>query len=72
MKKILLTVICIALFILAYSQDSTVAQLDREQGGMRANEKIYVVAAVLGTILAGLFIYIIRLDKKIGRMEKEK
>jgi hypothetical protein len=29
-----------------------------------------VVGAVAITILAGLFIYLIRLDKKISRMEK--
>jgi hypothetical protein len=38
---------------------------------LRSNGKIYVVVAVLVTILAGLFLYLIRLDRKIGRLEKE-
>jgi len=38
---------------------------------LRSNGKIYVVVAVLVTILAGLFFYLIRLDRKIGRLEKE-
>lgn len=39
--------------------------------GMRQSGKIYVVIAVILTILAGLIFYIIRLDRKISRMEKE-
>ena len=38
---------------------------------MRSNGKIYVVVAVLVIILLGLFIYLIRLDRKIGKLEKE-
>ncbi|MDP4257549.1 MAG: hypothetical protein Q8937_04895 [Bacteroidota bacterium] len=40
-------------------------------GVLRSNGKIYIVVAVLATILAGLFVYVIRLDRKIGRLEKE-
>ena len=36
----------------------------------RADGKIYVVIAVLLTILLGLFAYVIRLDRKISRLEK--
>jgi CcmD family protein len=39
---------------------------------MRSNGKIYVVIAVILTILAGLVLYIVRLDRKISRLEKEK
>ncbi|MEO6455147.1 MAG: CcmD family protein [Ginsengibacter sp.] len=39
---------------------------------MRSNGKIYVVVAVCTTILTGLFIYLIFLDKKISRFEKGK
>ncbi|HEY4207332.1 MAG TPA: CcmD family protein [Puia sp.] len=38
---------------------------------LRANGKIYVVVAVLIVILLGLFLYVIRLDRKITRLEKE-
>lgn len=37
---------------------------------MRANGKIYVVVAVCLIILAGLFLFMLRLDKKITRLEK--
>lgn len=39
---------------------------------MRSNGKIYVVVAVCLTILTGLFIYVLSIDRKISRMEKEK
>jgi len=38
--------------------------------GLRANGKIYVVIIVVVTILLGLFAYVIRLDRKISRLEK--
>ena len=39
---------------------------------MRSNGRIYVVIAVILTILIGLILYIVRLDKKISKLEKEK
>lgn len=36
------------------------------------NGKIGVVVAVLVTILVGLFMYLISLDRKISRLEKNK
>ena len=38
---------------------------------MRSNGRIYVVVAVMLTILIGLILYIVRLDKKISKLEKE-
>lgn len=40
--------------------------------GMRASGKIYVVVAVIATIFIGIVIYLIALDKRIRRLEKEK
>ena len=37
---------------------------------MRSNGKIYVVVAVLLTVLAGLFIYLWRLDRRVSQIEK--
>ncbi len=36
---------------------------------MRSNNKIYVVMAVCITILVGLFIYLVSIDKKIAKIE---
>ena len=38
---------------------------------MRSNGRIYVVLAVMLTILIGLIIYLVRLDRKISKVEKE-
>lgn len=38
----------------------------------RNNGKIYVVVAVVLLILAGLILYLVSIDRKITRMEKEK
>ena len=38
---------------------------------MRANGKIYVVVAVMSIVFAGIVIYLIRLDLKIARLERE-
>jgi hypothetical protein len=37
---------------------------------MRSEGKIYVVMAVCLTILIGLFIYLISIDRKISKLEK--
>jgi len=39
---------------------------------MRANGKIYVVVAVLVTILLGMIIYLISIDRKLNKLEKEQ
>jgi CcmD family protein len=38
---------------------------------MRSNGKIYVVVVVLATIFAGIFTYLVYLDRKITKLEKE-
>jgi CcmD family protein len=38
---------------------------------MRSNQRSYVVIAVMLTILIGLILYLVRLDRKISKLEKE-
>lgn len=38
---------------------------------LRQDGKIYVVVAVLLTVLAGVLFYLIVLDRKVGRLEKQ-
>ena len=38
---------------------------------LRQSGKIYVVVAVIVIVLAGLLAYLISLDRKLGRLEKE-
>ena len=66
MAKRLFGVILLLLFTATY------ASAEPEMAdAMRSNGKIYVVVAVLATIFAGIFIYLIYLDRKISRIEKD-
>ncbi len=47
------------------------AQTDMADG-LRSNGKIYVVVVVLATIFAGIFAFLVKLDRKISKLEKEK
>jgi len=38
---------------------------------MRSNGRIYVVIAIIITILTGLILYMVRIDRKISKLEKE-
>lgn len=49
-----------------FAQDTNVEMADV----MRSNGKIYIVVAICLTILAGLFIYVFSLDRKISKFEK--
>ncbi|WP_037351503.1 CcmD family protein [Sediminibacterium salmoneum] len=59
------------LLLTSFLLSSQLMAQDTDQGLMRSNGKIFVVMAVVLTILAGLFAYLISLDKKIARLEKE-
>ncbi len=60
------------LFVGMVSAISIQAQTEEAvpKGFMQSNGKIYVVVAVVVTILLGLFFYVYNLDRKITRLEK--
>jgi CcmD family protein len=62
-KRILLS------FFLMVCSDALFAQEMATE--MRSNGKIFVVVAVLVTIFIGILLYLIRLDRKITKLEKE-
>lgn len=66
MKKLIPTSIFILFTLFANAQDVEMADKMKESG------KIYVVIAVMLAILAGLVLYLIRLDRKISKLEKNK
>lgn len=63
-KKIFLSAFLISCSLVLFAQE-TMAQ------EMRSNGKIYVVVAVLTTIFIGIILYLIRLDRKLSKLEKE-
>jgi heme export protein D (CcmD) len=68
-KKFLIFIVFVLLIINLQAQDSTdkVTMADT----MRSNGRIYVVIAVILTILFGLLLYMVRLERKINRLEKQ-
>jgi hypothetical protein len=66
MKKILCLLIFSFFTLFINAQNTEMADT------MKSNGKIYVVIAVMLTILAGIILYLIRLDRKITKLEKNK
>lgn len=66
MKKLFSLVAVLLVSLLSFAQNEE-AQVPK---GLNTNDKIWVVMAVCVTILVGLFLYLIRLDKKVTRLEK--
>jgi len=66
------------IFLLCVSQLAGLFLLAQEESGktpfgsfMRSTGRSYVVIAVMLTILTGLILYLVRLDRKISKIEKE-
>ena len=59
------------IFLMLITASASMAQAEMADA-MHANGKIYVVVVVLATIFAGIFAYLVYLDRKISRLEKEK
>ena len=66
MKKLAAVFSFLFFTIMANAQEVKMAD------AMKENGKIYVVIAVMLTILAGLILYLVRLDRKISKLEKNK
>lgn len=65
LKKPALLIVFALLSVLSIAQDGS-------NDIMRSNGKIYVVVAVVTVIMIGIFIYLLNLDRKISRIEKNK
>lgn len=66
MKQLLYTISLLLFVVMAQAQGT------QEATGLRADGKIWVVLAVCLTILIGLILYVVRLDRKISKLEKEQ
>jgi len=70
LKFLFITLLLMACSTIIYAQDGSKESSVGEF--MRSKERSYVVIAVMLTILAGILVYVARLDRKITRLEKEK
>ncbi len=67
-KRLSLTVIAVLFFMISFAQEKTEVDM---ADTMRSNGKIYVVVAVCLIILVGLFLYVMSVDRKLRKLEKE-
>lgn len=68
LKRICFVLACCMLNVAAMAQTNS---NEEPTDFMRSNGKIYVVVAVAVVIMTGLFLYLLSLDRKIKRLEKE-
>lgn len=71
MKKIVSLFFLVFVFLVAFGQEGGTDEVQMADV-LRSNGKIYVVVAVLVTILLGIFIYLFRLDRKITKLERSR
>jgi hypothetical protein len=71
LKKTILLILALCVHTFLTAQETVGDSTKTGEGFMRSEAKIYVVAAVVITILTGLIIYVARLDRKISKLEKE-
>ena len=68
MRKIIFILPLLICFFSAMSQSANQVEM---ADVLRSNGKIYTVVAVILTILIGLFVYLISIEKKISKLEKK-
>lgn len=69
MKKKFFLIAFLLLHFLVRAQPSAASPEMADK--FRSNGKIYVVVAVILTIFAGIILYLVRLDRKITKLEKQ-
>jgi heme/copper-type cytochrome/quinol oxidase subunit 2 len=67
--KYLITIFLIVFFVVALNLDAEAQDMATQ---MRSNGKIYVVVFVLATIFAGIFAFLIYLERKLKKLESKK
>ncbi|QJW89349.1 CcmD family protein [Spirosoma taeanense] len=69
MKKVLLAPLLLLSHCLLAQQP--VADGVEMADQLRADGKIWVVVAVIAAVFVGIILYLVRLDRQIGKLEKE-
>jgi len=70
MKKSLSLIICLLMSVGLFAQDNAAGEPEMADK-LFADGRIYVVVAVVATIFAGIIVYLINLDSKISKLEKQ-
>lgn len=71
-KKIFIVFVGVFASLLAPAQQITTSSTSVEMAdGLYQSGKIYIVVLVVAIVFSGIVLYLIRLDKKISKLEKE-
>ncbi|MFN5556259.1 MAG: CcmD family protein [Chryseotalea sp.] len=71
MKNIFQKIVAILFLLVSGTLHAQTTEVEMADA-FRADGKIYVVVAMVLIILAGFFVYLIRVDRKLSRIEKEQ
>ena len=73
MKRLKATIFSLITIILTQTYAlSQVSEKVEMADKFRADGKIYIVLVIILVILAGLFFYLIRIDRKVTKLEEQK
>jgi CcmD family protein len=70
MKKLISLITLLFISATMFAQDTTANEPEMADK-LYADGRIYVVVAVVATIFAGIIVYLINLDSKISKLEKQ-
>lgn len=68
MKKIISILVLLLTNVFSFSQNTEPEMADV----MYSNGKIFVVVGVVAIIFAGIVVYLIMIDRKVSKLEKER
>ncbi len=70
MKKLISLITLLFTTVTLFAQDTTANEPEMADK-LYADGRIYVVVAVVATIFAGIIVYLINLDSKLSKLEKQ-
>ena len=70
MKKLISLITLLFTAMTLFAQDTTANEPEMADK-LYADGRIYVVVAVVATIFAGIIVYLINIDSKISKLEKQ-
>lgn len=70
MKKLISLITLLFTTVTLFAQDTTANEPEMADK-LYADGRIYVVVAVIATIFTGIIVYLINLDSKISKLEKQ-
>ena len=70
MKKVLALLTLLLISVGVFAQNNTAGEIEMADA-LYADGRIYVVVAVVATIFTGIIVFLINLDRKIAKIEKQ-